>query len=89
MEDGKEKIFWHLTSRKQKRTIKRENRYEIIEERLPDYPRAERIEWVKKIIQNHQNPRIICFYHQETNPNKDIRLYLWAKQDNFVAYRVI
>ena len=85
LDDGKEKAFWHLTTRKQTRQIKVGNRYEKIEERLTDFRRAERIEWVKKIIENHANPRVRCFYHMESSRDRPIRLYLWAHADDFVV----
>lgn len=85
LEDGKEKDFWHLTSRKIKHTVKRGNQYITVEERLPEYARSERIEWVRQIITNHTHAKIKIFYHQESNSRRDIRLYLWAFEDDFVV----
>lgn len=84
-EDGKEATFWHLTSRDQSRQVKEGNRYVTVKERLPDFRRAERIEWVRQIIVNHADPAIRCFYHQESNPKRDIRMYLWAHEHDFVV----
>jgi len=84
-EDGKESTFWHLTSREQERRVKRGNQWVIEKERLPDYRRMERIEWVRQIIVNHSNPAIKLFYHKETNKKQDIRLYLWAHAHDFVV----
>lgn len=85
LEDGKEKDFWHLTSRDKTYHVKEGNRYITKKERLIDYARAERIEWVRQIISNHGHHRIKLFYHQESNADRDIRLYLWAFQDDFVV----
>ncbi len=81
---GKEKSFWHLTTRNNSRQVRQGARYVTLKERLTDYPRSERIEWVKQIIENHSHDRIRYFYHQETD-SKQIRLYLWAFQDDFVV----
>ena len=83
--DGKEASFWHLTTRKQIHTVKVGNRSIPKEERLPDYPRAERIEWIKEIITNHNHAEIKLFYHIESNEKKDLRLYLWAHRYDFVV----
>lgn len=85
LDEGKEEAFWHLTSRDQERLVKRGNQIVKEKERLPDFRRAERIEWVKQIIDNHSAPSIKCFYHKETKGKKEIRLYLWAYDDDFVV----
>lgn len=85
LDDGKEKTFWHLTTRDQERQVRVGGRYEMVKERLTDYRRAERIEWVKQIIANHTHDAVRIFYHQESNPKRDIRLYLWAYQHDFVV----
>jgi hypothetical protein len=85
LDDGKELDFWHLTTREQSRQVKQGNQYLILKERLPDYRRSERIEWVKKIITNHTHPAVRLFYHQETNDKRNIRLYLWVYQHDFVV----
>lgn len=84
-EDGKERTFWHLTSRKQSWQEKKGNRWERCEARLPDYPRSERIEWVRQIIVNHGAPQVKVFYHRDPDPRKGIRLYLWAYENDFVV----
>jgi hypothetical protein len=86
LEGGKEQVFWHLTTRENKRQVREGNRWVWISEgRFPDYARSERIEWVKQILENHGHPSIKLFYHQESNPKRDIRLYLWAYQHDFVV----
>lgn len=85
MDEGKENSFWHLTTREYERQVKEGNKYVTKTERFLDYGRAARIEWVRKIITNHTNSSICCFYHQESNKKRDIRLYLWAHADDFVV----
>ena len=68
---NKEKIFWHVISRKNQGI------------RRIDKPRACRINWIKPIILNYSHTNIKFFYHYEDN-NK-IRLYLWAYNNNFAV----
>lgn len=84
-EDGKALSFWHLTSRTQSYTLKVGNRYENRKERLPDFDRSSRIEWVRQIIEGHAHDKVRLFYHRETTANQELRLYLWAHQDDFVV----
>jgi len=85
-EDGKELDFWHLTTREDKEKIW-ENNKPVWKKRgrFPDFDRASRIEWVKQILTNHGHEDIKMFYHQETNRKRNIRLYLWAYDDDFVV----
>jgi hypothetical protein len=86
LDEGKELDFWHLTTRENKRQVRQGNHWVWISEgRFPDYARSERIEWVKQILENHGHPSIKLFYHQESNPKRDIRLYLWAYRHDFVV----
>ena len=85
LDEGKESDFWHLTTRKQEITIKQGNRFIKKIERCPDYRRSERIEWVKQILESHNHSGIKWFYHQESNKKSDIRLYLWAYENDFVV----
>lgn len=85
LEDGKERDFWHLTTRTKDFLVKEGNRVIPKVERLLDPDRARRIEWVKQIITNHAHARIKLFYHRESNQKRDIRLYLWAFHDDFVV----
>ena len=82
----KEQDFWHLTTREEKEKIwvNRKPEWRVIG-RYPDFRRAERLEWVKQILTNHQNPAIKMFYHRENNSKRDIRLYLWAYKHDFVV----
>jgi hypothetical protein len=86
LDEGKELDFWHLTTRENKREVREGNRWVWISEgRFPDYARSERIEWVKQILENHNHSSIKLFYHQESNQKRNIRLYLWAYQHDFVV----
>ncbi|MCK4441159.1 MAG: hypothetical protein KAU90_04085 [Sulfurovaceae bacterium] len=84
-DDGKEKSFWHLTSKTQSYQKKEGKRYITYTERLRDYSRAKRLAWVKQIIENHDYEKIKLFYHKETTNKKPIRLYLWHYQEDFVV----
>lgn len=84
-EEGKELTFWHLTTRERKYTVKEDNRFVSYKERLLDIDRADRLEWVKKIIENHSISEVKCFYKKETKDKKPIRLYLWLYAKDFVV----
>ena len=73
LEDGKEVIFWHLTHKKDGET----------RERLPDPRRAERLPWVRKIIDNADEPEILCWDFNEATGN--VNTYLWLKDSDFVV----
>ncbi|WP_411727784.1 hypothetical protein [Methyloglobulus sp.] len=86
LDDGKELVFWHLTTRENKRQVRQGNRWVWISEgRCTDYARSERIEWVKQVLVNHDHPSIRLFYHRENNAKRNIRLYLWAHEHDFVV----
>lgn len=74
-EEGKECSFWHLVT---KNDSQANGRY-------LDTQRAERLHWIKPIIENHSSAEITMFYHRQTSGKKHIRLYLWAKQEKFVV----
>jgi NDP-sugar pyrophosphorylase family protein len=84
-DEGKELSFWHLTTREKTYTKKEGNRYVKYKERLLDIDRADRLEWVKKIIENHSDSKIKLFYKKETTHKKPIRLYLWVYDEDFVV----
>ena len=72
-EDGRECSFWHLTSRGGPGN------------RFPDFQRAARLEWIKPIVSQPNAPNIRLFYHRETSGKRDLRLYLWAVDAEFVV----
>lgn len=74
--DGKEASFWHLTTRMEEVNGEKE--------RYTDFRRAERLEWIKLIIENHNAAEVHHFYHEESK-SKSVRLYLWAHAHDFVV----
>jgi hypothetical protein len=84
-DENKELAFWHLTTREKQYTKREGKKFVTYKERLLDIDRADRLEWVKKIIENHTLPDIKCFYKKETTNKKPIRLYLWLHEKNFVV----
>ena len=71
--DGKEEVFWHITD-------KESHPYS---ERYPDIRRAERINWIKPIIENYADPEIKCFDYLEGNGKT--RTYIWLEKFDFVV----
>jgi hypothetical protein len=84
-DEDKELSFWHLTSRDTKIHKKKGKRWFTEIHRVLDYRRAERLSWIKKIIENYTITDIKVFYHQESNEKRDIRLYLWLEKFDFVV----
>jgi len=85
-DNGKEASFWHIISREKKIKIRDGNRYVWkAMGRAYDVHRSERIEWVKQIIDSHDDDKVKFFYHKETTGRRPIRLYLWAHEDDFVV----
>jgi hypothetical protein len=72
-EDGKEVIFWHLTSRKNKETGGR----------LPDLRRSECLPWVRPMIGNPTKLEIIDWDYLEGDG--DIHTYIWLKNYDFLV----
>jgi len=72
-EDGKETIFWHLTSRVDKHSG----------ERLFDSKRAERLSWVRAIIENEGRPEVLDWQNDEGN--NGVKVYLWLRGHAFVV----
>jgi len=59
IEDGKEKIFWHLTSRNMwiwDQTLKKK-----VKDRLPDLARCSRISWINPIITNCSDQEVLAW----------------------------
>jgi hypothetical protein len=73
MEDGKEIIFWHMTSEKDGQSG----------ERVPDLRRCERLPWARPMIENSRQPEILGFDYQEADG--DTNTYVWLKDDDFVV----
>ncbi|MCR4434100.1 MAG: hypothetical protein NUV70_08650 [Caldiserica bacterium] len=71
-ENGKEIIFWHLTS------------HEVGKQggRIPDPRRAERLPWARAMIDNCQEPEILAWDYLEGNG--DIKTYIWLKDYDYL-----
>ena len=91
MEDGKETIFWHLTSRKKKeeRIPRRKRKFftnahnNLEPERLPDLRRCERLPWVKPLIEHFGDPEVLAWDYEEGD--RTIKTYVWMREFNFVV----
>lgn len=91
MEDGREAIFWHLTSRKPKleKIPRRKRKFfpavqeDTEQERLPDLRRCERLPWVKPLIEHPTEAEVLAWDHEEGD--KTIKTYIWIQGYNFVV----
>jgi hypothetical protein len=89
MEDGKETLFWHLTSRevKPKPVPRRMRKFaaQVMEQpgRYPDLRRSERLPWVRPLIENSQQSQVLAWDYEEGNG--DVHTYVWLKNQDFVA----
>ena len=72
LDDGKEVIFWHLTTREHKQGG-----------RDPDPDRAERINWIRFMIENYQSFKV--WRYLESAERKAYRWYIWAESDDFLV----
>jgi len=72
IEDGKERIFWHLTARKDLKSG----------ERLPDLRRSERLLWIKPILENSGQPEVLDW---DNNEGKKVKTYVWLKEYDFIV----
>ena len=61
------------------------NRVVPIKSRPLDPDRASRIDWIRPILLNYKNDDIKLFYRKETKGKKQVRLYLWAHEYDFVV----
>jgi hypothetical protein len=73
MEDGKEDIFWHLTSIKDK----------ISGDRLPDLRRCERITWVRPLLKACPHADIDDWDYEEGDGT--IKTYVWLRGHDFLV----
>jgi hypothetical protein len=91
MEDGKEKIFWHLTSRdnKHEKIPRRKKKFlqanlEYSEyERFPDLRRCERLPWIKPLIEHPIKPKVLAWDYEEGD--NTIKTYIWIRDCDFVV----
>jgi hypothetical protein len=88
-EDGKETIFWHLTSRDEKsKPVPRRMRGVVgaannAAGRYPDLRRSERLPWVRSLIANSIEPEVLTWDYLEGDGS--IRTYIWLKNFDFVV----
>ncbi|WP_421718227.1 hypothetical protein [Algiphilus sp.] len=72
-EDGKEVVFWHLTSRDDKE----------IGERLPDPRRSERLPWIRPMLEQPDKTEILAWDYEEGDGT--IKTYVWLENYDFVV----
>lgn len=85
IQNGRERVFWHITTREEKKKVKEGNRIVEKKSRPLDRNRASRIQWIRPMLQNHVHGDIKLFYRKESAGKRPIRLYLWAHQRDFVV----
>lgn len=91
MEDGREKIFWHLTTRSEKKEKipRRKKKFfpldqiYLNEDRYPDLRRCERLPWIRALIEQARDTEILAWDYEEEDLT--IKTYLWLKDHNFVV----
>jgi len=76
-EDGKERTFWHIITEDSKHMPRGSNK----PERNIDLKRAERIRWIKEIIENYTDPSIKHWVEIQDNQK---RHYLWYREEFLV-----
>jgi len=90
-EDGKEKVFWHLTTRsskikkipRRKRKFYPESQTDTETERLPDLRRCERLPWVKPLVEHPSESEVLAWNYKEGD--QTIKTYVWLKDYDFVV----
>ena len=71
-EDGKEKVFWHLTSRDDKEAG----------QRLPDLRRAERLPWARPMLDTPDKPEVTDWDFKEGDGT--VKTYVWLKDYDYL-----
>ena len=72
---GKEEGFWHVVSKKDRRSG----------ERLIDYRRAERLPWARPMIESNERPEITVFDYVEGPKDKGARTYILLQDYDYVV----
>ena len=91
MEDGREKIFWHLTTRsikkikipRRKKKFYPADQTYIEKDRFPDLRRCERLPWVKALIEKAGKPEVLSWNYEEGDLT--IKTYVWIKDYDFTV----
>ncbi len=73
VEDGKETIFWHMTTRNDRQTATR----------LPDLRRSERLPWVRPMIEHAGCDEGKAWDYQEADGS--LKTYVWLEDQQFVV----
>lgn len=73
VEDGREVLFWHLTARKDRLTG----------QRLPDMQRCKRLPWLRPLLLNADDPRVLDWDHLEGDGT--LKTYVWLKDHDYLA----
>jgi len=79
IDSNKEESFWHLTSRDYPIKVGSA----LQKERKPDIKRAERIAWVREIIENHNDDKVTLW--TDKSFTKAARHHLWYNQEFLVV----
>ena len=91
MEDGREKIFWHLTTRsvkkikipRRKKKFYPKGQTYTDEDRYPDLRRCERLPWIRASIENAWEPEVLAWDYEEGDST--IKTYVWLKGYDFTV----
>jgi hypothetical protein len=73
MENGKEVVFWHLTSKDDKEGGGR----------LPDLRRSERLPWARPMLTRTEELEVRAWDYEESD--KGIKTYVWLKDFDFLV----
>lgn len=73
VENGKEVVFWHLTSKEDKESGSR----------LPDLRRSERLPWAKPMLTHPKEPEIQAWDYEEAD--RGIKTYVWLKDHDYLV----
>lgn len=71
-EDGKLKIFWHLTHK--------EDNYQ--KERIPDFRRSERLHWARLMFDNISDNSILAWDYIEGDGS--VKTYIWLEHHDYL-----
>lgn len=91
MEGGREKIFWHLTTRslkkvkipRKKKKFYPEGQTHVDDDRYPDLRRCERLPWVRALIEKTEKPEVLSWDYEEGDLT--IKTYVWLKDFDFAV----
>jgi hypothetical protein len=73
IEDGREALFWHLTSRKDNATG----------ERIPDLQRCRRLPWLRPLLTNTHRPEVLNWDYLEGDGST--KTYVWLRDHDYLA----